>query len=72
MNEYLAKLGFPTELYKCYDLLSTDDWALEMIPRPVIAVLMLFCIKPAVRSECGASVRSASLSRLCVRGVRLG
>ena len=31
------------------DVLSTEDWALEMVPRPVIAVLMLFPIKEAVR-----------------------
>jgi hypothetical protein len=51
INEYAAKMGFPTEQYKCYDLLSTEDWALDMIPRPVIAVMMLFPIKAAVRCD---------------------
>jgi hypothetical protein len=51
MNTYLSNLGFPISEYKCYDVLSTEDWALEMVPRPVKAVLMLFPIKPVVRTE---------------------
>jgi ubiquitin carboxyl-terminal hydrolase L3 len=29
------------------DILSTDEWALDMVPRPVLGVLMVFPIKEA-------------------------
>eukprot|EP00744_Colponema_vietnamica_P000779 GILI01001355.1.p1 GENE.GILI01001355.1~~GILI01001355.1.p1 ORF type:complete len:308 (+),score=103.67 GILI01001355.1:105-926(+) len=45
MNQYIRNLGFPTKDYRWHDLLSTEDWALEMIPQPAIAVMMLFPIK---------------------------
>lgn len=34
-------------MYKWTDLLSTDDWALAMVPGPVLAVVLLFPIKDA-------------------------
>jgi hypothetical protein len=34
MTRYARKLGLPITL-KYYDLLSTEEWALEMIPKPV-------------------------------------
>jgi ubiquitin carboxyl-terminal hydrolase L3 len=42
MNDYVQKLGFNTSLYSFCDVFSTEDWALEMIPQPVAAVLMLY------------------------------
>lgn len=42
MNEYIRKLGFDTSLYGLTDVFSTEDWALTMIPQPVVAVLMLY------------------------------
>jgi ubiquitin carboxyl-terminal hydrolase L3 len=42
MNGYVAKLGFNTDLYEFVDVFSTEDWALQMIPQPVVAVLMLY------------------------------
>ena len=42
MNEYIQKLGFATHSYHFVDVFSTEDWALEMIPQPVAAVLMLY------------------------------
>lgn len=47
MNAYLEKLGFPTSLLKCYDVMSTEEWALEMVPAPAAALLMLYPIKEA-------------------------
>ncbi len=44
MNSYMRKLGMNTDKYTFHDVYSTEDWALEMVPRPVIAVLMLFPI----------------------------
>ncbi len=37
-TQYLEKLGFPTSMFKFHDVMSTEEWALEMIPRPVLAV----------------------------------
>jgi hypothetical protein len=35
-------------MFRFHDVLSTEEWALEMIPQPAIAVVMLFPIKDAV------------------------
>lgn len=47
INKYLAKLGFPVTMYEAVEVMSTDDWALDMVPKPVVGVLMLFPIKDA-------------------------
>lgn len=44
------------------DVFSTEDWALEMVPSPVLAVLFLYPIKESVRADgppqqrCGVTV----------------
>lgn len=48
MNAYVEKLGFPTHSFSFCDVLSTEEWALEMVPKPVVGVLMLFPIKAHV------------------------
>ncbi|CAN0038727.1 unnamed protein product [Phaeothamnion confervicola] len=45
MTKFVGKLGFPTAAYEFTDVYSTEDWAMAMVPQPVIAVLMLFPIK---------------------------
>jgi ubiquitin carboxyl-terminal hydrolase L3 len=42
INKYIAGLGFDTNLYEFVDVFSTEDWALQMIPQPVVAVIMLY------------------------------
>lgn len=42
MNSYISKLGYDTSLFEICDVFSTEDWALDMIPQPAAAVLMLF------------------------------
>lgn len=44
INEFIKELGFDTSKYKMHDVLSTDDWAQEMVPRPVKAVFFLYPI----------------------------
>jgi ubiquitin carboxyl-terminal hydrolase L3 len=44
MNKYMKKLGMNVENYSYHDVFSTEDWALEMVPKPVVGVLMLFPI----------------------------
>ncbi|KAE9041763.1 hypothetical protein PR003_g4230 [Phytophthora rubi] len=46
MNAYVEKMGFPTSQFSFCDVLSTEEWALGMVPSPVVAVIMLFPIKP--------------------------
>jgi ubiquitin carboxyl-terminal hydrolase L3 len=36
MNKYLKKLGLNTEEYSYHDVVSTEEWALQMVPQPVI------------------------------------
>lgn len=45
MNTFASKLGFDESKFVFTDVFSTDDWALEMVPKPVLAVLLLFPIK---------------------------
>eukprot|EP00980_Cylindrotheca_fusiformis_P004678 scaffold992_cov116-Cylindrotheca_fusiformis.AAC.13 len=42
INGYIEKLGYDTSLYEFCDVFSTEDWALDMIPQPVAAVIMLY------------------------------
>lgn len=42
MNGYIDKLGFDTSIYELTDVFSTESWALDMVPQPVAAVLMLY------------------------------
>ena len=42
LNKYIKKLGFDTSKYHLVDVLSTDDWAADMIPKPCKAVVFLF------------------------------
>lgn len=42
MNHYLRQMGFSTDLYELVDVFSTESWALDMIPQPVAAVVMLY------------------------------
>lgn len=49
MNAYVEKMGFPTSEFSFCDVLSTEEWALVMAPSPVMAVILLYPIKPHVR-----------------------
>lgn len=51
INRYLEKLGFPVTLLAATDVMSTEEWALEMVPRPVAAVLMVYPIKEVQEGE---------------------
>jgi ubiquitin carboxyl-terminal hydrolase L3 len=48
-NKYIKNLGWPTEMYEFYELMSTEDWAIGMVPGPIMAILLLFPISE--RSE---------------------
>ena len=47
--QYIAGLGFPTVMYKFVDVLAMEDWALDMVPSPARAFMLLFPISEAVR-----------------------
>ncbi|EGR30024.1 ubiquitin carboxyl-terminal family 1 protein, putative [Ichthyophthirius multifiliis] len=44
INPYIQNLGFDTSKYQWVDLMSTEDWAQEMLPKPCVAVVFLFPI----------------------------
>mmetsp|Transcript_15771 Transcript_15771/g.48091 ORF Transcript_15771/g.48091 Transcript_15771/m.48091 type:complete len:171 (-) Transcript_15771:1713-2225(-) len=50
MTTYSRRLGL-SEAWSWHDVLSVDDWALEMVPGPVKAVVMLFPIKEATETH---------------------
>lgn len=60
MTAYARQLGLPEE-WAFYDLLSSEQWAIDMVPSPVIAALMLFPIKEA--SEAAAAEEAARIAR---------
>lgn len=45
-NTFAAKMGFPTSELVWQDVLSHEDWALEMVPTPVRACAMVYEIVP--------------------------
>lgn len=46
MNQYISTMGWDVDQYHILDVFSTEDWALEMIPQPVAAVLLLYPLTP--------------------------
>ena len=58
LNKYLDTMGFPTTTYEFQDVLSTEEWALEMVPQPVAAVIFLFPIKDEV---CNVSISNGKM-----------
>ena len=51
LNTYIKTLGFQTSEYQFVDVLSTEQWAIDMIPQPVLAILFLFPMKKQKRSS---------------------
>lgn len=56
INQYIENLGFDTSKYEFVDLFSTEEWALEMIPQPVVAVIMLYPLSDAQESHRSSDV----------------
>lgn len=42
INKFVSEMGFNVQEYSFSDLYSTDDWALEIVPSPLKAIIMLF------------------------------
>ncbi|EWM23999.1 ubiquitin carboxyl-terminal hydrolase isozyme l3 [Nannochloropsis gaditana] len=47
MQKYVLSLGLIPTFYKFTDVLCTEEWALEMVVPPVLALIFLYPIKPA-------------------------
>ncbi|KAF4657862.1 hypothetical protein FOL47_008285 [Perkinsus chesapeaki] len=50
MTSYARGLGLPSFLHFT-DVLSVEDWALDMVPQPVVAVVLLFPIKDSTEED---------------------
>lgn len=46
VNPFIQKMGLKTDLYSFQEMLAIEEWALEMIPQPVLGVMMLYQITP--------------------------
>ena len=65
MNQYISTLGWDTSQYHLVDVFSTEEWALEMIPQPVVAVLLLYPLTPVqlqYEQQEAAALRPAPVS----------
>lgn len=51
MSQFLWGLGLPPDEVECYDVYGLDDELLEMVPKPVLAVLFLFPYTPQIEEE---------------------
>lgn len=63
VNKYLCKLGFDKR-FSIHELLSLEDWALDMVPRPVRAIFLLFPIgkeTEALRKEEEAEAKQSEI-----------
>ena len=47
INGYISKLGLKTNLFSFQELLSLEEWGLEMVPKPVLGMMMLYEESPA-------------------------
>jgi Ubiquitin carboxyl-terminal hydrolase, family 1 len=47
MNDYVGKMGLDLTKISFHDVMSTEDWALEMIPRPVLGAYVDLLIASA-------------------------
>lgn len=46
MTNYVRQIGLNVDLVEFVDIFSTEEWALEMVPRPCLGTLMVFPLKP--------------------------
>ncbi|GMH09575.1 hypothetical protein Nepgr_011416 [Nepenthes gracilis] len=51
MNQFLWGLGLPEEAAECHDVYGLDEDLLEMVPKPVLAVLFLYPITAESEAE---------------------
>jgi ubiquitin carboxyl-terminal hydrolase L3 len=66
-NNYATKLGLDISQVSFIDVLSTEEWALEMVPSPIYAMACLFPIKEASEAH-KASEEALRVANLTSKG----
>ena len=60
LNRYITNLGFSTARYGFVDVYSADEWALDMIQRPVLALIVLFPMRSKIMKRMQEMHKSAA------------
>ncbi len=47
INAFISKMGLKVEQFNFQQMLSIEDWAQEMIPQPILGIMLLYEQSPA-------------------------
>lgn len=50
INAFIAKMGLKTNEYSFQEMLSIEEWAQQMVPTPVLGIMLLFQQTPVQRN----------------------
>ncbi|CAM9806648.1 unnamed protein product, partial [Ectocarpus fasciculatus] len=68
INAYIAGMGVDVDRHCFVDVLSCEEWALQMVPRPVLGVLLLYPVQEDAAAAGAAAAAAAAPATPLVDG----